>query len=164
MHILIAAIAAIGGLIWAINHLMNGAAEAKSTVRRLRWQGRQGKDVFSELDDPRVAAVVLLGQLRRYDGDISQADRVRFTELVEKEFRTPKAEAEEIVSYGLYALGQKTDAANDLAKLLGPIREHCEPSERADLLRLMTEVCKWDGIANDMQIDLVDRTRQRLMD
>ena len=61
MHLIIAAIMALGGLAWAINQLLNGAADAKGAVRRLKWQHRHGKDLVAAIDDPRIAAVILLG-------------------------------------------------------------------------------------------------------
>lgn len=162
MHLIIGAIVALGGLVWAINHLMNGAADARSAARRLQWHTKHSKDPFAAIDDPRISAAILFGQLRRYAGDISTEDRQRLTGMVETEFRTPHGEAVEIVAQGLYALGQKTDAANDLGKLLAPIRQSCTQDEQHDLLRLMALVAAWDGAPNEAQVSLVDRTRHRL--
>ena len=164
MHLIIAAIMALGGLAWAINQLLNGATDAKGAVRRLKWQHRHGKDLVAAIDDPRIAAVILLGQLMRYEGDIGPSDRDRLAEIVEKDLRTPAHEAQEIVAQALYILGQRNDAANELSKLLYPIRDACTPEERADLLRLMNEVAARNGEISPMQQILLDRTHQRMMD
>lgn len=163
MHLIIGAILALGGLVWAVNHLASGAAEAKGTYRRLKWQGRAGKDPLADLEDPRLAAVVLLGQALRYSGEITSSERERLARLVETEFRTPPQEADEIVAQGLYLLGQKTDASNELAKILRPVLLSCTESEKADLIGLLKDVTAWHGAANELQLSLIDRTRHRLL-
>ena len=85
MHIVLAAISAIGALAFFIiraNHvaqasreLGEAAGDAKGLFRRFLWRRRTNVDLIRKIDDPRLAATVMMCAMAQSDGHLTEPEK-----------------------------------------------------------------------------------------
>ncbi|WOI52080.1 hypothetical protein [Parvularcula sp. LCG005] len=163
MHIIMGLIIALGGVLWAVKHLMEGAHEARGAARRLTWQHRSGKSRLDAIEDPRESAAILFVQSLRYVGEINAAERAKLTGFLSEKMGLSHAEAEELVSYAIYATLEQHDAANHLSRLLKPVQANCTVTERHELIDMLSELIAPESDGADQQRALVARVKDRLL-
>lgn len=77
MHIIIATISAIAGLLWALNHLQNSGVALNSFnpflwARRRKWAKQLGAKPMYGLTDSMEAAALLVVAVAKEHGDITR--------------------------------------------------------------------------------------------
>ena len=98
MHIVIAAITALAGLLWAINSLQRSGFHFSSlnpflAYRRWQWRKHLRRQPIYQLDRPMdVAAVLLLG-VAKADGDITSDQKRELQAMFQSEFEISRDEA-----------------------------------------------------------------------
>ena len=102
MHIVIAAITAIAGLLWALNSLQRSGFQFSSlnpflAWRRFQWSRTYGGRPIYKLDRPiDVAAVLLLG-VAKADGAITSDQKRELLAMFQSEFSISRDEASDLL-------------------------------------------------------------------
>src|SRR5262245_34813909 len=102
MHIVIAAITAVAGLVWALNSLQRSGFDLSSlnpflAYRRWQWRRTYGGRAIYRLDRPMdVAAVLLLG-VAKADGDITSDQKRELLAMFQAEFGISRDEASDLL-------------------------------------------------------------------
>ena len=102
MHIVIAVITALAGLIWALNALQRGGFDFNSlnpflAYRRWQWRSTYGGKAIYKLERPMdVAAVLLLG-VAKADGEITSDQKRLLLEMFQSEFNISRDEESDLL-------------------------------------------------------------------
>jgi uncharacterized tellurite resistance protein B-like protein len=163
MHILIAAITALAGLIWALNSLQRSGFNPSSlnpflAYRRWQWRRTYGGKPIYKLDRPMdVAAVLLLG-IAKADGAITSDQKRVLLDTFQKEFEISRDEAADLLLASSHLIRDEIYIVDHLAKILEPSAQRFEPSAVASLLAMMRRIAALDGSINSEQQKLIEAT------
>ena len=165
MHIIIAVITALGGLIWALNALQRGGFDFSSlnpflAYRRWHWRRTYGGKAIYQLERPMdVAALLLLG-IAKADGEITSDQKKLLLEMFQAEFRISRDEASDLLLASSHLLRDVIYLVDHLDKVLERSAERFEPEVAASLLSMMRRVAVLDGSVNSEQQKLIDATER----
>ncbi|MCB9959442.1 MAG: TerB family tellurite resistance protein [Rhodospirillaceae bacterium] len=170
MHIIVAMVAVVVGLIFALNYISRNAGETADNVRtlanlprRLRWQARQRQLSLRTLDDPREAAVTLLLGVARATGEVSSAQKQIITGFAEREFQATRTDAQDMVLLAGFMLRDTYDVGEELRAILAPILAKVGVEERQELSAAVHRIAKADGPPDPKVADLLAAIDQRLL-
>lgn len=168
MVVVIGVLAVVGGLIvWLLR--AQGAARAVRDLDRdtqgIRRRIRHAVQDFRahplrRIDDPRLAATILMIQLVRAEGHMSADEKVRILAMMERRlglsppepmFETAWTHTEASRPFSIYA--------DDLLPLL---RDSLYLQERYDLVEMLGHVAHADGPPSELQEEAVTRLRKRM--
>jgi uncharacterized tellurite resistance protein B-like protein len=162
VHVIIAAITALAGLIWALNALQNsgGLSSLNPFAAYRRWQWRRtygGKPIY-KLDRPMdVAAVLLLG-VAKADGDITSDQKRELQAMFQSEFDISRDEAADLLLASSHLLRDVIYLVDHLDKVLERSASRFEAEAVQSLLRMMRRVAALDGSINGEQEKLIAAT------
>lgn len=162
---IIAAITALAGLLWAINSLMRSGfhlADLNPFLAYRRWQWRRtygGKPIY-KLDRPMdVAAVLLLG-IAKADGDITSDQKRELQSIFQNEFEISRDESADLLLASSHLIRDEIYIVDHLDKILERSAPRFETENVRSLLRLMRKVAALDGPINAEQQKLIDATER----
>ncbi|MEM8771828.1 MAG: hypothetical protein AAGD92_09300 [Pseudomonadota bacterium] len=171
MHIVIAVLGAVAGLIWAFVHFTNAAREGreairdvKGIVRRGQWSRQVDKRLIENLTDPREAGAILAFQIAQYDGAVTDRQHAVLVGDMETTFGVPKDTAEELFAFARMAVGEINDAGNSVRKILAPVQTACTADEKADLIAMLERAAEIETAPSDAQRVLISQVRRALGD
>jgi uncharacterized tellurite resistance protein B-like protein len=165
MHIVIAAITALAGLLWAINSLMRSgfslsALDPFAAYRRWQWRRQYGMKPIYRLDRPMdVAAVLLLG-IAKADGDITSDQKRELQSIFQTEFEISRDEAADLLLASSHLIRDEIYIVDHLDKILERSAPKFEPQNVSTLLRHMRRLAAMDGSINAEQAKLIDATER----
>ena len=165
MHIVIAAITALAGLLWALNSLAQSGWNPSSlnpfaAYRRWQWRRTYGGKPIYNLDRPMdVAAVLLLG-IAKADGDITSDQKRELQSIFQSEFEISRDEAADLLLASSHLMRDVIYIVDHLDKILERSAKKFEPENVSSLLRLMRRVAELDGSINAEQQKLIDATER----
>lgn len=161
MHIVIAAISALAGLLWAINALQRSGFHATDlnpflAYRRWRWRTTYGVRPIYKLERPMdVAAVLLLG-VAKADGEITSDQKKDLLALFQNEFQLTRDEASDLLLASSHLIRDEIYLVDRLDKVLERSAPQFTPETVASLLRLMRRTAARDGSMNAEQEKLIN--------
>lgn len=165
MHIVIAVITALAGLLWALNSLMNSGFHLSSlnpfaAYRRWQWRRTYGAKPIYRLERPMdVAAVLLLG-IAKADGDITSDQKRELQAIFQTEFDISRDEAADLLLASSHLIRDEIYIVDHLDKILEISAPRFEAENVSSLLRLMRRVAALDGSINGEQQKLIDATER----
>jgi len=165
MHVVIAAITALAGLLWAINSLQRSGFHFSSlnpflAWRRWQWRRTYGGKPIYQLERPiDVAAVLLLG-IAKADGDITSDQKRELQAIFQSEFDMSRDEAADLLLASSHLIRDEIYIVDHLGKILERSAPHFEPTHVSSLLELMRRVAALDGSINAEQQKLIDATER----
>lgn len=165
MHIVIAAITALAGLLWALNALQRSGFHLDSlnpflAYRRWQWRKTYGTRPIYRLQRPMdVAAVLLLG-VAKADGDITSDQKRELLGMFQSEFEISRDEASDLLLASSHLIRDEIYLVDNIDKLLEPCAERFEPDAVTSLLAMMKRIALLDGSINSEQQKLIDATQQ----
>ena len=165
MHIVIAAITALAGLLWAINSLQRSGFHFSSlnpflAYRRWQWRKTYGGRPIYKLDKPMdVAAVLLLG-VAKADGDITSDQKRELQALFQSEFDITRDAAADLLLASSHMIRDVIYIVDHLDKILELSAPRFEPEAVSSLLAMMRRVAALDGAINGEQQKLIDATER----
>lgn len=169
MHILIAAITAIAGLVWALNSLQRSGFDPNSlnpflAYRRWQWRRSHGEKPIYKLTRPMdVAAVLLLG-IAKADGEITSDQKKELLGLFQSEFEIGRDEASDLLLASSHLIRNEIYLVDNLEKILERTASKFEPDAVASLLSMMQRIAALDGSINAEQQKLIDATQSYFAD
>ena len=165
MHIVIAAITALAGLLWAINSLAHSGFSLSSldpfaAYRRWQWRRTYGMKPIYRLERPMdVAAVLLLG-IAKADGDITSDQKRELQSVFQSEFEISRDEAADLLLASSHLIRDEIYIVDHLDKILERSAPKFEGENVTSLLRLMRRIAALDGSINAEQQKLIDATER----
>lgn len=165
MHIVIAAITAIAGLLWALNSLQRSGFQLSSlnpflAYRRWRWSRNYGARPVYKLERPMdVAAVLLLG-VAKADGAITSDQKRELLAMFQGEFAISRDEASDLLLASSHLIRDEIYLVDHLDKILERSADRFEPDAVSSLLAMMRKVAALDGSINGEQQKLIDSTER----
>lgn len=165
MHIVIAAITAVAGLLWALNSLAQSGWNPSSlnpfaAYRRWQWRRTYGGKPIYNLDRPMdVAAVLLLG-VAKADGEITSDQKRELQSIFQSEFEISRDEAADLLLASSHLMRDVIYIVDHLDKILDRSASKFEPENVSSLLRLMRKVAALDGSVNAEQEKLIGATER----
>lgn len=165
MHIIIAAITALAGLIWALNSLQRSGFDLNSlnpflAYRRWKWRSTHGARPIYRLERPMdVAAVLLLG-IAKADGEITSDQKRELQALFQSEFELSRDEAADLLLASSHLIRDQIYIVDHLDKILERSAARFEPEAVGSLLGMMRKIAVMDGSINAEQQKLIDATER----
>lgn len=165
MHIVIAAITAIAGLLWALNALQRSGFHFSSlnpflAYRRWQWSRNFGARPIYKLERPMdVAAVLLLG-VAKADGAITSDQKRELLGMFQSEFQLSRDEASDLLLASTHLTRDEIYLVDHLDKILERSAERFEPETVGSLLAMMRKVAALDGSINAEQQKLIETTER----
>jgi uncharacterized tellurite resistance protein B-like protein len=163
VHVIIAAITALAGLLWAINSLQRSGFSLSSinpflAYRRWKWRRTYGAKPIYRLERPMdVAALLLLG-IAKADGEITSDQKRELQNLFQNEFEISRDEAADLLLASSHLIRDEIYIVDQLDKILEPSAAKFEPSVITSLLAMMRRIAALDGSINGEQQKLIDTT------
>lgn len=167
MHIVIAAITALAGLLWALNSLQRSGFSFSSlnpflAWRRWQWRKIHGGRPIYKLERPmEVAAVLLLG-VAKADGDITSDQKRELQAMFQSEFDISRDEAADLLLASSYLIRDEIYIVDHLDKILERSARRFEPAAVGSLLGMMRRIAALDGSVNAEQQKLIEATERYL--
>jgi len=165
MHIVLGILAFLGGigvLIYRLNQASDGVKQAgeavhevASFVRRSRWKNRARVDVIKEIDEPPLAATVMMIAIAQAAGSISQAHISQISANIKKYFQLPKSEEQQLFGEARWLVGDATDPNTTIGRVRGAIDSGCNESEKRELIQMLVSVARAEGQATDIQQEAI---------
>ena len=165
MHIVIAAITALAGLIWALNSLQRSGFNLNAlnpflAYRRWKWSRTYGSKPIYRLERPMdVAAVLLLG-IAKADGEITSDQKRELQNIFQSEFEISRDEAADLLLASSHLIRDEIYIVDHLDKILAPSAAKFELEAVRSLLTMMRRVAALDGSINGEQQKLIDATER----
>jgi uncharacterized tellurite resistance protein B-like protein len=163
MHVVLAVITAVAGLMWAMSSLQRSGFNLNSLnpfamVRRWQWRKIHGGKPIYKLDSTLdVAAVLLLG-VAKADGDITSDQKQFLLGLFQKEFELSRDEAADLLLAASHLIRDQIYIVDDLSRILERSSSKFSSAQVTSLLAMMRSVAVLDGAVNKEQQKLIDAT------
>jgi uncharacterized tellurite resistance protein B-like protein len=163
MHIVIAAITAVAGLLWALNSLQRSGFDVNSlnpflVYRRWQWRRTYGGRPIYKLDRPMDAAAVLLLGVAKADGDITSDQKKELRGMFQSEFGISRDEASDLLLASAHLIRDEIYLVDHLDKILERSAPKFEVEAVTALLRMMRRMAALDGAMNSEQEKLINAT------
>jgi uncharacterized tellurite resistance protein B-like protein len=165
VHIVIAAITALAGLLWAINSIQRSGFHLSSlnpflAYRRWKWSRTYGSKPIYRLERPMdVAAVLLLGTAKA-DGDITSDQKRELQAMFQSEFEISRDEAADLLLASSHLIRDEIYIVDHLDKILERSAPHFDPAAVGSLLAMMRRLAAMDGSINAEQQKLIEATER----
>lgn len=165
MHIIIGAITALAGLVWALNALQRSGFNLNAlnpflAWRRWQWSRSYGGRPIYKLDSPiDVAALLVLG-VAKADGEITSDDKRELLALFQREFEISRDEASDLLLASSHLIRDEIYLVDHLDKILARSAARFEPDTVASLLAMMRRIAVMGGGMNGEQQKLIDATER----
>jgi uncharacterized tellurite resistance protein B-like protein len=165
MHIVIAAITALAGLIWALNTLQRSGFDLNSlnpflAYRRWQWRRTYGARPIYNIERPmEVAAILLLG-MAKADGAITSDQKKALLDMFQREFEISRDEASDLLLASSHLIRDEIYIVDHLDKILERSAPRFESDAVASLLAMMRRIALMDGSINGEQQKLIDATER----
>lgn len=150
MHILVGLLGALGVLVmifWRLNQAANAARGARDAVgdahgalRRWSWRRKSSVDLIRDIDDPRVAAAVLMVAVAEYDGALTADEHRVMRQQITSKFGAKEATADELIAHARWLTRSGGDIGSLFLKLMPVIQNKCGPRERSELIEMLKHV------------------------
>lgn len=165
MHIVIGALSAMAGLIWAFVALQRSGFNPDSInpflwYRRAQWRKKYGVRPIYNLDDPMdVAAVLILG-VAKCEGEISREQKQVIQGLFEAEFGLDSNAATDLLLASSHLLRDEVYLVDNLQKVLTMSAPAFTAGQVESLSGMMMQVGALESVLNEEQRKLISATQQ----
>lgn len=151
---LIAAIGAVGVLLMrlsmaakATSEIAEAANDIGNLARRWRWRRRLASSSLDHVDDPRLAAVVMMLATAEADGALTERERNTILDISTTTFCATPAQAEELFALGRWIARDARDIDRVFKRMATVIVKRCAPGECTDVLDMVRRVAEADGVS-----------------
>lgn len=162
MHIIIALITALAGLLWALNSLQNSGFSFSSLnpfswKRRRQWRKQYQQNPLYSLDNPMEAAAVLLLGTAKLEGEISQQQKQQLLQIFTEEFKLSEKDAQSLFSSTAYLLQNENNFLKNIPRILAKSADKFTDQQKQMTLSLIAQVAKIDSQILDEQQELINK-------
>lgn len=167
MHIIIALLTALGGLIWALYRLQNSGVDLNSFnpfywMRRRKWQQQLGVKPLHRITVPMNGAAVLVVAMAELDGVVTREHRQEIIALFMSEFGLDQKTAAELYAESSHLLKEVVDIVAEVKNILAPTKMQYEQRHRESLLSMLDHVSSVEGVPTTVQVQLIQAVKKEL--
>lgn len=165
MHIVLAVLSSVAGLIWALVALQRSGFNPDSInpflwLRRSRWRKQYGTPPLERLDEPMdVAAVLILGTAK-CEGEISTDQKRVIQAIFEQEFKLDGNAAADLFLASAHLIRDEVYLVDKLDRILERSSTRFTPEQASSLLGLMTRIGTLESALNEEQRKLILATEK----
>jgi uncharacterized tellurite resistance protein B-like protein len=173
MHILVGIASALGLIAYFIiranqvnragRDLLDAASEAKGFVRRSLWRRRTEVDPTRNVEDPRLAAAVMMCAVANADGEITEREMTEILGLMERHFQMARGDCEVMLAEARWMAKETKDLSAFLQRLSRPVSGCCSRQELEDLFDMLETVDRVEGDGSAIVDDALANLQRRLM-
>ena len=152
MHIIIGAITALAGLVWALYRLQNSGVDLNSFnpfywLRRRKWEKQLGTKTIHQLENPMDAAALLVTAIATYETSVTRELRNEVASLFETEFHMSHAKAVELFSASVHMLREAGNLEAEVRPILAPTKTKLNAQQIASLLTMLNKAAAFESTA-----------------
>lgn len=154
---LLAAMGAVGILLWRLNQasdaakgLLETAQDTRGFFRRMAWQRKATKNPLDTLTDPREAAAAMMAAIAQWDAAVSDRELDMMRTQMREHFQSSPEQANELLATGRWLARDVTDLGAFLRRASPIVLAKCTPRERQDLLVMLGAVANTEGRPNEL--------------
>ncbi len=133
------------------------ASEARKFLRRSSWNAQTNTDQIKSIEDPRLAAAVMMCALAKSDADLSESEANAILNQLKGPLALSHTDAEEMLAQARWMTRDMKDLGTLLHRAAPPIQANCNAQEKNKLLDMLLTVSEADGPMDTLQQDAVDR-------
>ena len=172
MPVLVALAALIGTvtyLIWRAHYAVQTVKAVKDIDRNTQGLQRHARNAgltmfgsrLGRVQDPRLAATILMLQLVRTGAPVTAAEKTQIMELMENPLQISNIET---IFVRAWSYTEQNRVFSPIADELVPVlRNKLTPDERLQLIDMLKTVSTAYGDASELQIEAINRLKRRLM-
>ncbi|MEM7362831.1 MAG: hypothetical protein AAF525_02300 [Pseudomonadota bacterium] len=166
MHIVIAVITAIAGLLWALNSLQQSGFDLNSLNpfywwRRRAWEKKQVDPLYA-IESPRELAAVLAFATVRLGGDPTEEQKQFLLKAYEEELLFTAKDGTEMYAVASHLVSTDPNFEHQATKLVAPCKSSLTEEQRTSILKLATEAAACSGTLTDAQTDFINALSKAL--
>jgi len=167
LHIIIAAITAIAGLIWALNSLQRSGFDLNSLnpwywARRKRWENKQINPLYA-VDSPRELAALLMFAALKLTGDPTSEQKQNLLSLYRKTLHYTDKEALEMYSVCSHLLNTDPNYLQKIPSIVAPSLESISDDQRLSILSGIESVIEFGGSDIPTETELYQNVHNALV-
>ncbi len=160
MHIVIAAITAIAGLIWALNSLQRSGFDLNSLnpfywIRRKRWEEKQINPLYA-VDTPRELVALLMFAVQRLAGDPTEEQKANMLGLYQSELKFDVKNAQEMYLLASHLLSTDPNYMHKVPELTAPAFQTISQEQLSSVYGLVEGSATFANTPNTDQTAFLD--------
>ena len=171
MPVLVALAALIGTvayLIWRATYAVQTVQAAKDLDRNTKGLQRHARNAgltmfgtrLERVQDPRLAATILMLQLVRTGAPVTAAEKTQIMELMESPLAISNIET---IFVRAWSYTEQNRVFSPVADELTPLlRKRLTQDERLELIEMLKTVANAYGEASELQVEAINRLKRRL--
>ncbi len=166
MHIIIAIITAIAGLLWALNALQRSGFDLNSLnpffwARRRRWENMQVNPLYG-VETARELAALLMFAVMRQGGDPTEEQKQHLLGLYREELRFAENDSTEMYTVASHLLSTDPNYMHKVQDLMAPALPSMTVEQKQSVPQLVRTVAEFNGPPNKTQQDFVSAIEETL--
>ncbi len=157
MHLIIAFLTALAGLLYALERLGVdiGWLNPWAWARRRRWIKQLHTNPAFNVDQPMEAVALLLVATARIDGDLSTDEKNELKVIFRDEFKQPESDVSSLLSSSTFLLGSGEDVFNRPQEVLNRSLSKFSDAQKASTIELMTRVASVGSAPGQRQREFI---------
>lgn len=164
MHIVIAAITALAGLVWALNSLQNSGFNLNSLnpfawARRRRWAKLYGTRPLYNLAKPMEAAAAIVVGLLKQEGEVSREQKQVVIDLFRSSFNLDGQGAVELFASSAHLVKDEVSFELSIKNILNPSSPKFTPDMVSSFIAILDEVASLEGPPSRAQCAIIERVK-----
>jgi len=165
MHILLALLSGLGGVIWAIYYLDRTGFDFASLnpflwMRRAHWKRQYEKDPLFSLNSPLEVACVLLLGVAKEAGEITSDERAAIKALMMSELKRPQREADDLYQASAFLLRDHESIVGKVGRIVEDSRSRFTPEQVDSIESLLESVARTGRAPTERQLAVIDEFRE----
>ena len=171
MHILmmiIGVLSTIGVIIWRIQMATHAAKEigdfakgAANLPRKLAFRRKTGKAGSDLVTDPREAAVVLMLEMARANGEVTADQKAAIQDIICDQFGFSSDEAEEVLVKASWVSAPEAGTDKLVRRMIKLICANVTHEEVVELDGMLERISEVDGLPSSAQLDVLQAFRRQ---
>lgn len=137
--------------------LGEAAADVKKMVRRSKWRGKANVDALREIDDPRLAATVMMVAIAKSEGDLTESQKKTILDQVETRLQIGGDAAQELFVHARWLISDLGDVDTVVRRTTRPVAARCTDGEKSELIDMLRTVADVEGGMTDALANVIDR-------
>ena len=164
MHILIALLTAIGGILFWMHRLAQmgislGGLNPFLWNRRRKWKMTYNANPIFRLESPMEASALLVTAAAKADGDMSSEEKSEILSIFSQEFHLSERDAASLLVSSVHLLGAGDEVRENLGGVLEASLPNFTPDQASSALSLMEHITQVGGSSTESQRELIANAR-----
>lgn len=159
MHIIIAVITAIAGLVWALNSLQRAGFDLNSLnpfywLRRKQWEQKQVNPLYG-LEKPRELAALLMFAVMRQAGDPTEEQKSHLMSLYSNELKFAEKECTDMYSLASHLISTDPNYQHKVPDIMSLALQTATDEQLASIPKLVNGIANYSNSPNSTQVAFI---------